>query len=282
METGGSNNPITIQSDNFNIALANSYHLSIQLGITHFSYCILNTTTFTYEYFKSYPLAHLSNTTSAISNLITEDNILKEKFSSQSIAFINTPSTLIPKELYNKEEAKKIINFNTDAEGAVLTDELKNEEAFLAYIVQPEILTIISTFFPDAKQKAQESILINQYLELGNKDEKAFLYLNDSEVNISIFKKNKLFFNNSFNYNTKEDLLYYVLFCFEQLKISTEEIETIIFGDIKENNETFNLLYDYIRNITMGKRPHQFTFPKEFDSIEKHKYFGLFSQILCV
>jgi len=56
METGG-NNPIVIQSDSFNIALANSYHLSIQLGISHFSYCLLNNTTFTYDYAKMHTLA---------------------------------------------------------------------------------------------------------------------------------------------------------------------------------------------------------------------------------
>ena len=56
METG-ENNPVIIQSDNFNIALANNYHLSIQLGISHFSYCLLNTTTFTYDYTKMYTLS---------------------------------------------------------------------------------------------------------------------------------------------------------------------------------------------------------------------------------
>ena len=48
------------------------------------------------------------------------------------------------------------------------------------------------------------------------------------------------------------------------------------------DDEYFNLLYDYIRNLKLGNRPHQFTFPAEFDSLSKHKYFGLFTQVLCV
>ena len=35
--------------------IPSSYHLSIQLGVYHFSYCLLNTTTFTYDYVKKYP-----------------------------------------------------------------------------------------------------------------------------------------------------------------------------------------------------------------------------------
>jgi hypothetical protein len=101
-------------------------------------------------------------------------------------------------------------------------------------------------------------------------------------VTITFFKENKLIFNNSFDYLTKEDLLYFVLFSFEQLKLSTENIEVTLFGTIEKDDECFNLLYEYIRNLNLGKRPHQFTFPAEFDSLAEHKYFGLFTQVLCV
>ena len=69
---------------------------------------------------------------------------------------------------------------------------------------------------------------------------------------------------------------------FEQLNLSTENIKVTLFGAIEKNDEYFNLLYDYIRNLTLGKRPDQFVFPAEFDSLAEHKYFGLFAQVLCV
>ena len=74
METGG-NNPIVIQSDSFNIALANSYHLSIQLGISHFSYCLLNNTTFTYDYAKMHTLASAGDDALEIIEIINNDAI---------------------------------------------------------------------------------------------------------------------------------------------------------------------------------------------------------------
>ena len=73
-----------------------------------------------------------------------------------------------------------------------------------------------------------------------------------------------------------------MLFSFEQLKISSDNINVTIFGSIENTDKYFSLLYEYIRNIKLGKRPHQFTFPTEFNSLAEHKYFGLFSQILCV
>jgi len=281
METG-ENNPIIIQSDNFNIALANSYHLSIQLGISHFSYCLLNTATFTYDYAKIYTLSSVDDTAAEITEIINNDALIKTEFSSESVAFVNFPSTLTPSSLYKKEEKATILAFNTEVKGEVLADTILSQKTHLIYSVPESILTIVSNFFPKAKQKAQESILIEQYGQLNNNTEKAYLYLNQNKVTITFFKENKLVFNNAFTYITKEDLLYFVLFSFEQLKLSTEKIEVILFGAIEKDDEYFNLLYDYIRNLKLGKRPHQFNFPTEFDSLAEHKYFGLFTQVLCV
>ena len=281
METG-ENNPISIQSDNFNIALANSYHLSIQLGISHFSYCLLNTITLTYDYVKMHTLSSVDDAAAEITEIINNDAIIKAEFSSQSVAFVNFPSTLVPSSLYKKEEAETVLACNTEIMGKVLADTILSQKAHLIYSVPKSILTTVNNFFPKAKQKSQESILIQQYSQLNNNTEKAYLYLNQKKVTITFFKGNELVFNNSFAYITKEDLLYFVLFGFEQLKLSTENSEVILFGSIEKDDEYFNLLYDYIRNLKLGKRPHQFTFPVEFDSLAEHKYFGLFTQVLCV
>ena len=280
METGESN-PISIQSDNFNIALANSYHLSIQLGISHFSYCLLNTTTFTYDYAKKYSLSSKEDIATEITEIINNDAIIKADFSSQSVAFVNFPSTLVPNILYKEEEAESLLAFNTEVNGKILTDNILSQKAHLIYAVPESIVSIVSNFFPKAKQKAQESILIQQYSQLNTDTEKAYLYLNEQKVGITIFKGDKLIFNNTFDYTTKEDLLYYSLFSFEELKLSPESIDVTVFGTIEKEDEYFNLLYDYIRNVKLGERPHQFTFPTVFSSIAPHKYFGLFTQVLC-
>ena len=280
METGESN-PISIQSDNFNIALANSYHLSIQLGISHISYCLLNTTTFTYEYAKKYSLSSKEDIATEITEIINNDAIIKADFSSQSVAFVNFPSTLVPNILYKEEEAESLLAFNTEVNGKILTDNILSQKAHLIYAVPESIVSIVSNFFPKAKQKAQESILIQQYSQLNTDTEKAYLYLNEQKVGITIFKGDKLIFSNTFDYTTKEDLLYYSLFSFEQLKLSPESVDVTVFGTIEKEDDYFNLLYDYIRNVKLGKRPHQFTFPTVFSSIAPHKYFGLFTQVLC-
>ena len=82
-------------------------------------------------------------------------------------------------------------------------------------------------------------------------------------------------------FSTKEDLLYYTLFSFEQLKLSADNIAVELFGEICKDDENYRILYDYIRNITFGKSPQGVIFPDEFRNLGEHQYYGLFSQVLC-
>jgi len=274
METGKANN---IQANSFNIALSDNYHLSVQIGLTHFSYCIINTSTFSVEYFKNYQL----NNTNDIINLINDDEVIKSDFFSSSVAFVNFPSTLIPNKVFTKTSAKEMLEFNSETHEIINTDVLKEIDVHLAYSIPQELDNIATTYFPNAKQKAQQSILIDEFSKEYNTEPTAYLYLSENTLNITAFKNEKLIFNNSFNFETKEDILYFVLFAFEQLKLDTNNVNTLLFGDITKDDDNFKLLYEYIRNIELGERPNQLQFPDEFNTLENQKYFGLFSQILC-
>lgn len=274
METGKANN---IQANSFNIALSDSYHLSVQIGFTHFSYCIINTSTFIVEYFKNYQL----NNTNDIINLINDDEVIKSNFFTSSVAFVNFPSTLIPNKVFTQPSAKKMLELNSETHEIINTDALKEIDVHLVYSISKELDNIATTYFPKAKQKAQQSILIDKFSKEYNTEPTAYLYLSENTLNLTAFKNEKLIFNNSFNFETKEDILYFVLFAFEQLKLDTNNVNTLLYGDITKDDDNFKLLYEYIRNIELGERPNQLKFPNEFNKLENQKYFGLFSQILC-
>ena len=58
--------------------------------------------------------------------------------------------------------------------------------------------------------------------------------------------------------------------------------ELYLIGNIEKGDETYSILYDYIRNINFAKISGKLSFSKELQKINKHQYFTLFSQILCV
>ena len=56
-------------------------------------------------------------------------------------------------------------------------------------------------------------------------------------------------FSNSFEFETKEDFIYYILFTFEQLNLDVEKVKLYFTGDIELESEIYNSTYQYIRNV---------------------------------
>jgi hypothetical protein len=114
-------------------------------------------------------------------------------------------------------------------------------------------------------------------VEAKNKLDNAYLFFNENILNITIFKDENLVFSNAFLFKTKEDILYYILFTFEQLKISTESVKVKLYGHIVKNDEIYKLLYDYIRNIEFGINMTTIKVPTEMNLLENHQLQGLFN-----
>ena len=268
METGKANNFI---AESFNISLSEQYHLSVQISDSHLSYCIIDSGSNTLELFKHF------NSSDLIS-LLNSNEVLKSTFKSTSVSFVNFPSTIIPERVFSKDIAKEILELNSEIFDLILTDKLNSLDAYLAYSIPTEINEIVSTFFPNANKKAQQSVLIDSFIKEENSETNAYLNLTNNIVDITIFKRGKLLFNNSFEFTTKEDLLYFTLFAFEQLKIETKKVEVQLYGDITKGDDNFNLLYEYIRNISLGKAPNKINIPADFKGFEAHKHFSLLAQ----
>jgi hypothetical protein len=269
METGKANN---IQAKNFNIGHSEHYHLSVQIGLKQLAYCIINNSTNNIEYLNKLKI------NDNFINLINKDKVLQLNFASSSVAFANFPSTLIPNELFHSDNLEDFLELNTDIYDIIKSDQISEIEANLAYTIPSVINDIISTFFPNAKQNALQTILIKKFSRFDNKKKHSYLYLNEKHLSITVFKKGKLIFNNDFVYDSKEDILYYTLFVFEQLKIDTETVNVKLYGEITKGDENHQILYEYIRNIDFGERPKNLNFPSEFSGIQQHQFHELFSQ----
>ena len=61
----------------------------------------------------------------------------------------------------------------------------------------------------------------------------------------------KLLLYNTFEYQTKEDFIYYLLFTAEQLQLNPEIFQLKLFGKISKENELYQIAYKYIRNVSL-------------------------------
>ena len=70
-------------------------------------------------------------------------------------------------------------------------------------------------------------------------------------MDITVISHKKLILYNRYAFDTKEDVVYYLLFTYEQLGFDTEIVPLKLFGQIEEDDEIFLLCYTYIKDISV-------------------------------
>ena len=275
MVIGENNNKTILADSSFDSNQISNLHLSIELSSSSLSYCIIDT-----EKYRCLLLSSQKLETNNLLEIFSNDDYLSQNFKSKSISFVNFANTLVPFELYEKKDKENLFALNHELNDEVLLEDNLREEIINLHAVPKLFFQTIKNILPAATLRSQSSILINNFTNLNLKVETMFLYLKDSFVNIVVTKGKNLLFQNKFNYVTKEDLLFYVLFSIQELNFSNEDINTIVYGNVTENE--FNILYDYIRNIKYGNKLKDISCSNEFNSIENHCYSILYRQFLCV
>ena len=84
-----------------------------------------------------------------------------------------------------------------------------------------------------------------------NKGKESCLYANlqEEDFQVLIIKKNKLLYYNNFDFNKKEDILYFLLFVIEQNKIDSNKSKLYLIGKINVKSEAYLLISKFIDNI---------------------------------
>ena len=274
MVTGESKN-ILVKDSSFDIDQISNYHLSIELSKKSLSYCIIDN-----QKNRCLLLSSRSYYLEDLHLIFNNDKYLNNKFSSKSISVVNFPNTLVPKKLYNEDDKKNLLSINHEIEDEKLLSDLLKSDIVNLYALPKSIFQTIKNIIPEASLRSNSSILINNCISLNQQKETMFLYIKDSFVNIVVTKNKDLLFQNKFEFITKEDLLFYTLFCIQEMNLSNEEIITLVYGNI--DKEEFNILYQYIRNIKYGNKLKDIICSNEFNNIDEHCYNLLYRQFLCV
>lgn len=266
-----------------------NYKLSIQLSLDGFSFCIFNETQNKFLSIESHVLRNVKNIDgfcNIFQNFVQHHPWLNLSFKQVNILYECERSTLIPTPLYDEKEQENYIklNFNVAEDQIIKTDKLVNVDAQKLYIVPKQIIDLANNLFPGHHLSSHASVLIESVLVL-NKNQPAlkrcFVNARNSYLDISITEGSKLLYYNAFNYKTKEDFIYYLIFVLEQLKLNPEDIELILSGFMDKNSKLFELVYKYVRNISFAQLTESFNYSYIFNDVPAHQYTNLLNLYLC-
>lgn len=278
METGASNKNYSL----FDLAAlkkhkTQDYDLSIQLGLNGFSFCIKHKIEVLAIQSYNEPLNELIDT-------IKNHNWLNQKYKSININLVTNKHTLIPSSLFdinNQEDYLKFNNHNCEKNES-LFDKLKQIPAHQLYAISHAEKDIIQTFFPKAQIKHFGSTLIDILSTYERSAQQVFISVKTNVMSILVMNKKGLLLFNTFQYQSAEDFIYYILFVLEQLNFNPNTLDLSFLGEIYPESELYKLTYKYIRNIKFIKRTDNIQLSPVINEIPDHFFFTLLHQNSCV
>ena len=253
METGQK----TIQKKT-RIEKTSNIKLSIHISLNGLSFCIIDLISKEIDFLRTYSLSKNSTPKKLLKTLkkgFKENGELRNSFSSVKIIHYNNLSTVVPEPLFDKKNALSYLKFNSKIlqNDHIAYDRIFNNECVNVFIPYVNINNYIFKMFDSFVYNHYSSIILEK-VKLNEKNTTTpslYLNININHMEITYFVKNKLVFYNRFDFNTKEDVMYYLLFTIDQLKLNPEEIPVVITGNISEDDDNYKIIYKYIRNVSI-------------------------------
>ena len=263
-----------------------NYILTIQQLLDGLSFVIFDTKEQKFICLKHY---NISEKDIPLETLLIElqarENWKLNDFKTVNFVIDNNENTFIPEDCYQEECTesyfkflfKRTIHYSN-------TDRFSTLGAVNIYPMQENVSAILSQFCKKTNIYHTSTILIDSLIKEfseRNQEIRAFINVKKNVYELVVINNSDLIFHNYFNYNTKEDFIYFLLFTFEQLKVDNEAVPLYFMGFVEEKSPVVELCSRYIRNIRFFNRNNNLNYSNELDSIPYYYYYTLYNSILC-
>lgn len=245
--------------------------MSIQVSLDGLSFCILNKDTMEIEYFKNEVFKKQldpGKILTRIEAIFNEESRLQQTVQEATLLFNNSLYSLVPTNFYDQEHAVSYLKFNTKIlkTDFVAHDEI-GDDIVNVYIPYTNIINYCFDKFGEFEYRHSLSVLIESLLQLDSVENPVvYLHSHLKNYELVVITNGKLILANSFEFETKEDFIYYLLFTLEQLELSPLEVSLILLGDLSKDSDEYAMLYTYVKDISFLGPFHSYTFTKDISA----------------
>ena len=261
-------------------------HLSIQLSLNGFSFCVIDKTYNLVQKLVHHPFEDPASgpedLLKRIQTIFDKEKLLQQKYGSVNVSHVNELSTLVPRAFFDESKLKDYIRYSSKTfdNDYIVWDEIENHDLINVYIPFVNVNNFLLERFGSFEYKHFSTVLIMNLLGTYRFSEHPhiFIHLDKKRMYVVGISDNKLQLYNSFPFKTPEDFLYYLLFAAEQLGMDPERFELILSGDIDKKSELYDIAYTYVRKIGLIENRFKYEFDPMVSESLKRRYLTLIQQ----
>lgn len=167
-----------------------------------------------------------------------------------------TERFLLLPDFIDQKNIKKYFDFHfkNKADYEIKSEKIEDYPAFMYWEIEKEKSEFYKKHFDNCIFYSIACKLASQSLKISNKEHCPVMiaHITDRSMCIFISKKDKIFLANSYVINKKEEIIYFIMKCLEQIKINAYSGKILLCNESNYNNvELENILSEYIKNINI-------------------------------
>jgi len=261
------------------------YCLSMLITDASFMYAVS-----TADFKKVAELLHVKYSSSAqpgqqrdhIAFLVQNYFLLRKKFEKVNIAVLNHEFSLVPEAFATGSSIRSLLGFTSGnlATGNLVTHSVKG--AKFSHAPDSDLSAYLEKTFVNASVRHAGAVNINLLFSQHSLVEtNVFLNVNDACIELVIKDKSELLFYNVFNYQSDEDILYYLLFTMEQFDLNPLLVRLSVGGQVAATDTLMKSLRKYIKFVSFCVNDPAVEMTGDLGQLPQHYYFTLLNQHTC-
>jgi hypothetical protein len=198
-----------------------------------------------------YSLKNISDLTSLIDKLLDQIPLSLDQSASLRCLVNFRKFSLVPEHLYEKGKGPGILSYTARLETGdhIYTDHWKSSQAMMIYAAPSAFSQWIKQRFPQAILQHSSSAIERLYQLYPSQEFSGYLHISPGEADFYLAQKGKMQWYNTFQYQTEEDLLYFVLYCLEQNHFQPNDLHLKVGGFSLKGDKLRTLLERYISDV---------------------------------
>jgi hypothetical protein len=261
--------------------------LSIQVSLNGLSFCALSKEEKRIVFFKDILFSRKLNPAQVLQQIekqYEQEPFLKGGKPEVIVLFSNELYSLVPQEFFEEENASEYLKYNTKIleTDYVAQDDIPSAAIVNVYIPYTNINNFFFEKYGEFEYRHSISVLAEEF-QIQNRfqTEGTRVYLNcfPGGYDLLVYQQGKLILANSFNCNSREDFIYYLLFCAEQLDLDPSSFELILLGRIKEHSDYYDIAYTYVKEIKFLQSSFGYIFNGREEPPKGYMHYTLFKAV---
>lgn len=264
------------------------YHISIQVGLDGFSFCILDPEQKKYLGLKHYTFKDIilyDDLLKKLGEIFKSEEWLNKPYLSSRCIYLTNKHTFIPFSLFNEADLRPYLEFNIYLEEyeEIRFNKISRIASANVFAIPYEISSLILEHLPATVFYHQGTPFIEHALgeEKELNQHKAYVDFHRDFFDFLITFNQRLLVYNSFEYKNEIDFTYYVLNNLSQLEIDADDVKMFVSGAIREKEKYSGELSKYLEAIAYTRLNYQYSYSGAFKNLAYPTYINLYNLYHC-